>query len=317
MSDSPINHSDPDLEFLQKWIDSVRGDVPEEEQWQAAHSRLRKMIQGGRRTPSLAKEKSFRLSLPRRWAFAALFAALILTFILGFNLGSYKRGMVFADVLEKMQTVRTYACDVVIEGPGGFPVSMRQIYNGQGRMRVIRYDDFFPNWNRTNREPQMEISIIDSQSRQILHMLPFLKRAAIFDYSSQPSQESNINFVEEMRLLQDGAEEVLDIGVTDGQAAVCFRVRKDDETTTVWANVETGLPVRVVKEVNGMQGFAMVMPGLAGPNPHGHPLKAENVKIAFSNFEFNPVLNESLFSLDPPEGYNLVKISLPYPAPAD
>jgi len=316
MSDSPLNPRDSDLENLQEWIDSIRRDVPAEDQWQAAHSRLKRMMRGGRLAPQLSMDKSNRITPPRRWTVAAVFAALIVTFILGFNVGSYKRGMVFADVLEKMQLVRTYACDVLIEGLGERPVSIRQIYNGQNRTRVITYNDFFPGRISSARDPQMEISIIDSQNRQILKMHPFLKQAAILDYSSSPPDESNVNFVEEMRNLQDGREEVLEAGTIDGQTAICFRVRKDGQTTTVWANRETDLPVRVVKETKGRPNFALAMSGPRPPGPLGRPQREEKVKITFSNFEFNPVLNESLFSLDPPEGYNLTKIILPNPIPA-
>ena len=100
-----------------------------------------------------------------------------------------------------------------------------------------------------------------------------------------------LNPIENLWNLQDGTETSLGEEEIDGQPAVGFRVKKEEKDYTgeinVWANKETGVPIRV--EIN-----------LHSPdNP------SESLNEVMSNFNLGVELDEELFSMKPPEGYTM------------
>jgi outer membrane lipoprotein-sorting protein len=100
-----------------------------------------------------------------------------------------------------------------------------------------------------------------------------------------------LNPIESLWNLQDGTETSLGEKEIDGQPAVGFSVKKEEKDYSgeinVWANKETGIPIRV--EIN-----------LHNPdNP------SESLSEVISNFNLGVELDEELFSMKPPEGYTL------------
>lgn len=75
----------------------------------------------------------------------------------------------------------------------------------------------------------------------------------------------------------------------DGRQAVGFRLRVNNREMTVWADPETALPIRVERTS-----------GLMKPRYHH----------VMSDFQYNVELDESLFSLEPPDGYLVQETSV-------
>ncbi len=79
----------------------------------------------------------------------------------------------------------------------------------------------------------------------------------------------------------------------DGRQVVGFRIPWTDRKTTIWADPNTGLPVRV--ETIWYRSLK------------GHKLQSRSV---MSNFRINVELDESLLSLEVPEGYSVERIKM-------
>ena len=69
----------------------------------------------------------------------------------------------------------------------------------------------------------------------------------------------------------------------DGRRVVGFRLSSPAAVISVWGDPKTGLPVRIEMTM-------AMMP---------------NMKITMSDFEFNVDMDESLFSVEPPAGYEV------------
>ena len=81
----------------------------------------------------------------------------------------------------------------------------------------------------------------------------------------------------------DGEVERLGTKQIDGRTAVGFRFElkeKKDTTKTIWADQETGLPIKIEEIQNGFH-------------------------IGYKDSRFNVELDDSLFDLEPPEGYTV------------
>ena len=76
----------------------------------------------------------------------------------------------------------------------------------------------------------------------------------------------------------------------DGRRVVGFRISLPAAVFSVWGDPKTGLPVRI-------EATMAMMP---------------NVKITMSDFEFNVDMDESLFSVEPPAGYEVIQVQRPH-----
>ena len=77
----------------------------------------------------------------------------------------------------------------------------------------------------------------------------------------------------------------------DGRRVVGFRISIDGSVFNVWGDPKTGSPVRI-------EMTTAIMP---------------NVKVTMSDFEFNVPLDESLFSVEPPAGYEVGSFVIEHP----
>ncbi|MHC4626661.1 MAG: hypothetical protein ACYTDV_06740, partial [Planctomycetota bacterium] len=98
---------------------------------------------------------------------------------------------------------------------------------------------------------------------------------------------SYIKFVREIiRQLQDGQVEELGEQVIEGQKTVVFVGRGQNEQVTIWADPQTALPIRIEAQIG--QEFSFTM----------------------KNFEFDTDVDESLVSMEVPQGYALQKTDI-------
>jgi hypothetical protein len=98
---------------------------------------------------------------------------------------------------------------------------------------------------------------------------------------------SYIKFVRQIiSQLQDGQVEELGELVIDGQKAIGFVGRGQNEEVRIWADPETAHPIRIEAEIG--QEFSFTM----------------------KNFEFDTAVDESLVSMDVPDGYTLQETNL-------
>lgn len=129
--------------------------------------------------------------------------------------------------------------------------------------------------------PGGNIMIMDWPAGQILTLRPNARTAGLVRLDSQIRFKVD-NVFEQIRKLQDRADESLGEKEIDGRKAIGFRTRINDTTWEVWTDPTTNLPIRI--ESNGKYGQQIM-----------------------SDFAFDVPLDESLFSLTAPDGYTVTE----------
>ena len=114
------------------------------------------------------------------------------------------------------------------------------------------------------------------------------KKAAVLSTLSANQQPTKRTLTEELRQL----EAHKDVRVAKEEKSVRYTVVDGNETTTLWVDTATKLPVRMVDDVE---------------QPHE---TVARLRIDLTEFEWDPELKgfksfDDLFSLTPPEGYKL------------
>ncbi len=174
----------------------------------------------------------------------------------------------FADVIKPILNARTVILDMIVGDEETSPL-MHDIVVGS---RIRRTISNIPNVT----------SIIDLENAKILALDNNNKTAAYVDIKG-PLGEGTRNFVEFLRevvvKLQDNHEELGEQEI-DGQKVIGFVSRGPNEEVKIWADPKTALPIRIELRVG--QFFSIL-----------------------KNFQFDVPIEDSLISMDVPEGYTL------------
>ncbi|MFB3788850.1 MAG: outer membrane lipoprotein carrier protein LolA [bacterium] len=265
-----------ELGALGDLIEAVRGDAPSEEQWQKARRNLAEQLEK-------RKQEGWIMNLLRnqgkafvvaRWAAAAALTLAVIALALGITPWKSPKDLAFAEVLEQIRAVKTLRFTSTAEGQGE-RITFQTEYMEPGKQRVTSEDG--------------NVNIMDMVQNKALSLMPSQKKASRLDFSNVPNQKPQENFIESLQKMQDGTEETLGRGQIEGTLVYGFRVKQEGSEYTIWADMRTGLPVRV--EITMATFGAM--------------------KFTLSDFEFNPPLDESRFSVEPPAEYELIPILMP------
>ena len=201
-------------------------------------------------------------------------AAVIIVAVLGVNY-FMAPSVTWAQVIQPILNAKTVVFDMILGTDDTGIVSHEIVVDS--RMRK----------NMSNM-PNMTM-IIDTDDARLLALDSETKSAVYADISGDlgDRHRSYIKFVRQIiSQLQEGQVEQLDEQVIDGQKAVVFVGRGQNEQVTIWANPENAHPIRIEAEIG--QEFSFTM----------------------KNFEFNADLDESLVSMEVPEGYTLQKTDI-------
>ncbi|MHC4310277.1 MAG: hypothetical protein ACYSSN_10055 [Planctomycetota bacterium] len=225
----------------------------------------------------------WRIIMKSRITKLAAAAVIIIAVILGLNFigGPSKSGLVFADVVRPILTARTVVFDVIMgEGEN---VTITKVMNmGTQRIRgeVLSADG----------KTVQVIVIVDYDTSQMLQLIPSQKTAVLIELKDIPETEKPENVLETMRNIITELQNDPDVSVEplgekeiDGQIATGFRATGPDGELTVWANPETGLPIRFEQKWNQMQ-------------------------FVCTDFQFDIEMDESLFKMEIPEGYSALEM---------
>ncbi len=197
----------------------------------------------------------------------AVAAAVLVVAALGVH---YMMGpsVTFADVVKPILNARTLILDMIVGDEETSPF-IHEIVVGS-RIR------------RTMSNMENITQIIDLESAKILALDDKEKTAAYVDIKG-PLGEGTRNYVEFLRQvivkLQDNYEELGEQEI-DGQKAIGFVARDPNEEVKIWADPKTAQPIRIELRVG--QFFAIL-----------------------KNFQFDVKIEDSLISMDVPEGYTL------------
>jgi len=201
-------------------------------------------------------------------AAAIIVAALLVVHFIGNPLGS---NVTFAQVIQPILNAQTAVFDIIVgnEEDGG-PVIHDMVMGSRIRRTLSNAPDV--------------VSIIDLGSGKILVLIAPTKEAVYIDLKGLPSIP---NYMERLRNVIAGLQEhpqfkVEKLGERDiaGQRLIGFRAKHPKAEITIWADPETALPVRIEQNEGQMN-------------------------VICKNIQFDLAMEESLFSMDVPEGYKL------------
>jgi hypothetical protein len=224
-----------------------------------------------RATDALKIRRTIMKSPVTKIAVAA--AIIIIAVIIGIN--PFGNTVTWAQVIEPILNARTVIFDLIL-GADDTGIVSHEIVVGS-RMRR----------NMSNM-PNMTM-IIDTDNEKLLALDTEAKTAAYADIAGELGERhrSFIKFVRQIiTQLQEGQVEQLGERVIDGQKAVGFVGKGQNEAVTIWADPETALPIRIEAQIGQELSFSM------------------------KNFEFNADVDESLVSMEVPDGYTLEKTNM-------
>jgi len=195
-------------------------------------------------------------------------AVIIIAVLVGLNpIGGT---ITFAQVVEPILNARTIIFDMIL-GADDTGMLMHEIVVDSTIRRTM------------SNMPNMTM-IIDMDSATLLLLDTEAKTAVYADIEGDlgDNTRSYIKFVRQIiRQLQEGQVEELGEQMIDGQKAVGFVGKGQNEEVTIWADPQTAVPIRI--EVHNGQELAFAM----------------------KDFEFDVDVDESLVSMYVPDGYIL------------
>ncbi|MBW7991701.1 MAG: zf-HC2 domain-containing protein [Planctomycetes bacterium] len=212
--------------------------------------------------------KTRRLIMKSSITKVAVAAAVIIVAIIGVHSIS-EPSITFADVVKPLLNARTLILDAIVGDEDTGPVMHDVIVDSRVR-RVISVQEHV-------------VNIFDTDAAKML-TLHTEGNLAIYSDIQGPLQEQTQNYVAFLRKIITDAQnnpgfEAKELGEKeiDGQKVVGFSAG----VFTIWADAETALPVRIEVET---------------------PLS-----MVFKNFQFDVPVDESLVSMDVPDGYTVQK----------
>jgi hypothetical protein len=215
-----------------------------------------------------------------KWAVAAVVA---LAVILGLSLftgdGTSK---VYARVIDQLHKAQTLTYSIVSR-------------TGQENMPTVRMDIAFKTvgdtgWLRTATADGY-ITVVEATPDGVkgISLIPDTKSYVVFEMAHVPDDPGKDPWatVESLRALPAQADEVLGRNEFDGRVLDGYRVRRPDTTTTVWIDPRTGDLVRAEVAFGDAPGMDMIL----------------------SDIRVDAPLDDALFSVAPPEGYEPVQVA--------
>jgi len=206
----------------------------------------------------------------------AVAAVVLVALALGFHtfLGG-GAGAAFAQVVEQLHNAETLLYSLIT-------------ITGQDEMPTVRTDLAFkePGHLRTSTADGY-VTIVEATDAGVkgISIVPPMKKYVVFEFSfaETPADSDSGPYVsvENLRTLPAQADEALGRKEIDGRMLEGFRVTEDDTTTTVWLDAKTGELARAEMTFASAPGMNMIM----------------------TDFQFDVPLDDSLFTLEPPEGF--------------
>lgn len=194
-------------------------------------------------------------------------AVIIIAVVIGVSqLGSGT--VTWAEVVEPILNARIMIYDFLVGDEATSPI-MHDIIAGQRIRRTL------------SNIPGMT-HIIDLESSQMLILTDGDKTATYIDISG-PLSDRTQGYVKFLRQvitnLKDDYEELGEQEI-EGRKTIAFKASGQNEGVKIWADPETALPVRIELSVGQMF-------------------------VILKNFQFDPLIDESLMSMNVPDGYTL------------
>ncbi len=207
-------------------------------------------------------------------AIAAVMIAAIIFSVIQFGGSIDGASIAWADVVKPILNAQTAIFTMIIGEEGKSPPIQDMVMGSRIRRTV---------------EGIEAVSIIDLKTSRALSLDPKDKKAVYIDLKGLPKMPNPLeNLRNVITMLQEDPQFVVEeLGekVIDGTRAIGFRAKHPEAEVTIWADGETALPIRL--DVQDGQLFYII-----------------------KDFQFDVEMDESLFSMDVPEGYSQKQMEL-------
>ena len=287
------NH-EPESELLELHIEALKAErIPNGPSQRAATATLAMLREGGSsadtgiNTSATGRrflERLVAMIVQYRVAAAVLIGlGLMALYLMSPIFSTLGTSVAFADVANKLKSVRTLVYNSTVTLPGKPPQTTRNFLADQGRLRMEHPGDIVTIWS----------------GKTALTLNRPLKIAMRLDFDSAVHQ-AQPNLMESLRSLGQSQGEPIGEKTIDGIETHGFRIENiagnrtalGGQTMTIWADNKTALPVRVEAVYSTPEG---------------------DVSVVMDDFEIDPPLDESLFSMEVPQGYTLSTQSVELP----
>jgi hypothetical protein len=272
-------------EEIERLLNDMNVTPDPEKDEQVLKAVLAAQVETRQHTPASRKPGVWRMIMHSKTSKIAAAAVIIIGMLTTIHFwGSPIEGMAWADVVQPLLTAQTIVFNVrSLEGEN-LPIARIMSIGTQRVRSEIEISS-------ADGKTVKVIAICDFDTSQMLTLNPKQKIAAIIDIKGLPEKPEN--FVEIMRNmiteLQDDPNvsiESLGEKEIDGRMAQGLRATDSEgNELMIWADFQTSLPIRM-------------------------ELKWRQIHSEFTDFEFDGVLDESLFGMDIPEGYSTMSKSI-------
>ena len=240
-------------------------------------------------------EYIMKTNLRKIFAAAAVIIFIVLVVGLYLFIGPVKITTVaFADVARPILTARTATCKITIDADQDKPSqTIDCLFAEPGRMR--------------QEKPGEYISIVDMQQGKIVILMLEEKKAIVMEVGNMSDEHKEGSqadiFIEVRKQIQQAQQdenasvEYLGEQKIGGQTAIGYHIEEAFFETTIWADAKSFLPIRIETS----------MPTVMD----------RRITAVFTDFAFNVKLDDSLFSLKIPEGYDVETMQWEVSAPQE
>jgi len=213
-----------------------------------------------------------RIIMKSRYTKIAAAAVIIIAVMIGLN--PFKPGITFADVVKPILNAKTVVLDLIIGGDESGPVAHEVVTDSRIR--------------RTLSNMPTLVQIIDLEAGQMLALDTENKVGSYINIEGQ-LQDATKNYVkflrQVIRQVQEGQVEKIGEKEIEGQKAVGFLGKGQNEEVTIWADAKTGHPLRI-------------------------ELKVGQMYAVMKNLKFDKPVDPVLVSMEIPDGYTEQKTNV-------
>jgi outer membrane lipoprotein-sorting protein len=208
--------------------------------------------------------------------------------------GQQSTAHAFDEFAKAILEARSATFETTVKMEGMPEQKMKSFYLAPGKMRT-----------ESNIQGAEAVGIVDTKSGKMMILSPTQKTAMVMNMKNAPKDPKTPqagDLFEQMRDLlsrsqdrKEGEFKPIAEKEIDGRRALGFRQESPLQTTTLWGDPATGLPVLIEQSMHGVANFDSTM----------------------SHFVLNDDLKPDLFDMTPPEGYKVQTLTVDASAPTE
>jgi outer membrane lipoprotein-sorting protein len=219
-----------------------------------------------------------RFNWPARIAAAFIVGLCGVGFVLLLNHVGSGGSVAASEVARRLREARTLSCNWSMDVPANgkaVPVTMKMLFKEQGKLRI---------------EGAGAVTILDISKNKLLVLNPMIKTAFARDISELKIGPENqateiFDWIEKIKNTTGQQAQSIGTRQINGKEARGFMLNEQGMAYTVWADARDGMPLRIEIPID---------------------LGQLKTTVVMSDLSFDQAVDDSLFAVQPPDGYLLM-----------